>query len=98
MVLHDGAPSMVLHDGAPSATSIDGAPSSQTKHSILTTTFKITVYGDPYLSVLHIFNHGCPTNSLPIFMKLTRVITKMVAGSNSLVWQNLLILSPPKRI
>ena len=53
----DGAPSTVLHDSAPSHTSVDGAPSSQTfktKHSILTTTFKITVYGDPYLSVLHI--------------------------------------------
>ena len=46
---------MVLHDSAPSHTSVDGAPSSQTfktKHSILTTTFKITVYGNPYLSVL----------------------------------------------
>ena len=52
----DGAPSTVLHDSAPSHTSVDGAPSSQTfktKYSILTTTFKITVYGDPYLSVLH---------------------------------------------
>ena len=57
----DGAPSTVLHDSAPSHTSVDGAPSSQTfktKYSILTTTFKITVYGDPYLSVLHIFGSG----------------------------------------
>ena len=29
----------------------------------------------------------------PIFMKITRVITKMAAGSNSSVWQNLLLLS-----